>query len=405
MQASTCAGLITIIRYGGAIAKLSALEADWPELKELNISSEILSESLSTSRQVQLSVDESESGSATGNQRSGKWLDISTVLKAAQSISSDIVLEDLIKTLTTVVVENAGAQRGVLILEHRGRYVIEAEVRNIEHDVIESAMHNIPLDEHVESESPLIPISLIYYVMRTKQHEVLNDPAEQGRYSQDEYIVEHRPKSVLCLPIMHQRKLKGLLYLENSLLSNAFTSQRLTLLNMLSTQIAISLQNALYYQENEEARQEAEQARQEAEQARQRAEAANQAKSTFLANMSHELRTPLNAIIGYSGMLSDEAEEMGYADMLTDLQRIQVAGNSLLGIISDVLDLSKIEADKVDLYIETFPITAMIETVLSVMQPALIEGDNRIIVDCSEAADEMTSDKGKIQQVLQKLVG
>ena len=393
----------------GAIAKLEALEHDWPELKPSQASSSAMSGDTALIISQQRSwlpgyAEADDSKSAANTQSAGKWLDITTVLKAAQAISREIVLDDLIRNLMTVVAENAGAQRGVLILERHGQYVIEAEVRSTENETIDSIVHNIPLDKQIDAEFPLIPLSLVYYVMRTKQNEVLNDPASQGRYVQDAYISEYHPKSVLCMPIVYQRELRGLLYLENNLVSNAFTSQRLTLLTMLSTQIAISLQNALYYQDNEEARREAEQARQEAEQARQRAELANQAKSTFLANMSHELRTPLNAIIGYSDMLSEDAEDLGYQDMLPDLQKIQVAGNSLLHVISDVLDLSKIEADKADIHIETFCVSQLVQTVMSVMQPALAKEGNQMLVNCPADIGDMVSDVGKIQQILQNLL-
>src|SRR4029078_9262546 len=90
---------------------------------------------------------------------------------------------------------------------------------------------------------------------------------------------------------------------------------------------------------------------------------ASQHKSAFLANMSHELRTPLNAIIGYSEMLQEEAEEIGEEAFIPDLQKVNAAGKHLLGLINDILDLSKIEAGRMDLYVETFTIAAMIDEV------------------------------------------
>ncbi|MEL6259968.1 MAG: response regulator [Cyanobacteria bacterium J06626_6] len=122
----------------------------------------------------------------------------------------------------------------------------------------------------------------------------------------------------------------------------------------------------------------------EAEAARARAEDANTAKSLFLANMSHELRTPLNAIIGYSEMLEEEAEDQGETDMIADLQKIRGAGKHLLGLINDILDLSKIEAGRMDLYLETIPVSTLLADVVALVQPLLEEKTaqrSRIIKD------------------------
>jgi signal transduction histidine kinase/DNA-binding response OmpR family regulator len=136
----------------------------------------------------------------------------------------------------------------------------------------------------------------------------------------------------------------------------------------------------------------------------QAAEAATQAKSAFLANMSHELRTPLNAIIGYSEMLQEEAADLGYADFLPDLQRIHAAGQHLLTLINDILDLSKIEAGKMDLFLETFEISTMIQDVVTTVSALVEKNANTLEVRCAADLGPMRADLTKVRQTLFNLL-
>jgi signal transduction histidine kinase/CheY-like chemotaxis protein len=137
--------------------------------------------------------------------------------------------------------------------------------------------------------------------------------------------------------------------------------------------------------------------------AKERAEDANRAKSTFLANMSHELRTPLNAVIGYSEMLREELADAGRRDLVTDLDRIHGAGKHLLALINDILDLSKIEAGKMDLFLEEFTVGELIRDVVTTIEPLMEQNRNRFTVEC---ADEGTirADLTRVRQVLFNLL-
>jgi len=141
----------------------------------------------------------------------------------------------------------------------------------------------------------------------------------------------------------------------------------------------------------------------EMQKARRMAEEANSAKSSFLANMSHELRTPLNAIIGYSEMIGEEAEEEGWEDVLPDLGRIQSSARHLLGLINDLLDLSKIEAGKMDLYLETFNLTKTLEEIVGTMRPAAEKAGNRLELEVGEDLD-VRLDLVKVRQILLNLL-
>ena len=138
--------------------------------------------------------------------------------------------------------------------------------------------------------------------------------------------------------------------------------------------------------------------------AKQMAEDANLAKSRFLANMSHELRTPLNAIIGYSEMLQEESEDLGLEDFTPDLRKIQAAGKHLLNLISDILDISRIEAGKMELYTEDFALKPLINEAINSIQPFVQDKENVLEIQCDEHLGDIHADLMKVRQILLNLL-
>ena len=167
-------------------------------------------------------------------------LDVETVIKASQALSSEIVLGSLIEKLMRIVVEHAGAERGLLILLHGDEPRIEAQAAT-HHGRVDVAVRQMAVT------SSDLPQSALHYVLRTGEPVVLDDALVANLYSEDEYVRQRRPRSVLCLPIVKQTKLAGALYLENNLTPRAFTSDRVAVLDLLASQAAISLENARLY--------------------------------------------------------------------------------------------------------------------------------------------------------------
>jgi PAS domain S-box-containing protein len=202
----------------GALGKVKQLDALYPHLRQEQIP---------------------RSPSSTIGTPAGQ-LDVQTVVKSSQALSSEIVLPKLIERLMQIVVEHAGAERGLLILLRDDKPQIEAEA-NISRGSIKVTVRQAavtPFD---------LPQSALHYVIRTQERLVLDDASVRGVYSEDEYVRQKRAKSVLCLPIVKQKKLIGALYLENNLTPRAFTPDRVAVLDLLASQAAISLENARLY--------------------------------------------------------------------------------------------------------------------------------------------------------------
>jgi len=172
-------------------------------------------------------------------------LDLATVIKVSQVVSGEMVLEKLIDRLMRAAIEHAGAERGLLIVPRGDELQIQAEATISGEDVT----------VHLQDASftaAALPESILRYVVRTQENVILQDASSGNPFSADPYIVQHRARSILCLPLINQGKLTGVLYLENNLTPQVFTSERMTVLKVLASQAAISLENTRLYRDLEE---------------------------------------------------------------------------------------------------------------------------------------------------------
>jgi PAS domain S-box-containing protein len=189
-----------------------------------------------------LRADKPTSDSTTTMLASVEQLDLATVIKVSEAMSGEIVLERLIDTLMRTAAEHAGAERGLLILPRGDEYRIEAEVT--------TSSNKVQVDLRQASVTAAdLPESVFRYALRTKESVLLHDASGQSSFSDDDYIREHQARSVLCLPILKQTRLLGMLYLENNLTLRAFTPTRMAILKLLASEAAISMENARLYRD------------------------------------------------------------------------------------------------------------------------------------------------------------
>ncbi len=341
-------------------------------------------------------------------------LDAASVMKASQAIFGEIVLEQLITKLMRVFIENAGAQRGLLLLEGAEDWVVEAE-HWIDHSGIQQGAGSPDTDTNK------VPYTIVHYVARTRESLILHDARQEHAFVQDRYIQSHRPQSILCMPLVYEQQLIGMLYLENNLATGAFTQSRVETLNLLASQAAISLVHARLYRRMEdmvkartaelsktnEALQSEITEHQRTEvalqQAKESAEAANRAKSAFLANMSHELRTPLNAILGFAQIMGRSRNLP--PDHRENVRVIHRSGEHLLNLINSVLDLSKIEAGHMHLNENSFDLHRMLDDLVEMFQ--LRARQKRLLLTFERAPGVpqlVMADEVKLRQILMNLL-
>ncbi len=277
------------IRWG-ALAKVKLLEKAYPQWFE--------------EERKEVAFVDALSGEKT---RAGN-LDYLSIIKSTRALSSEIILNKLLEKLMRILLENAGAQRGLLMIEREGKMFIRAENFSNQEEVI--------IKDQIINERTDIPLSLISYVQKTKESIVLANASRDAKFSQDPYIKRVGLKSAICAPILSQNQVMGFLYLENNATEDAFTKERLEVLSVLSSQAAISIENAQFYSTLEV---------KVADRTRELQDTLNQLKvmqnrliqqekmaslGMLTSGISHELKNPLNFIINFSEVANEYLMEL-----------------------------------------------------------------------------------------------
>jgi len=315
----------------------------------------------------------------------GRSVDELTALgTVSQAVSSSLDVQEVLTTILTHAVRLSGADGGTVyeLDEPAGEFLLRAAYR-MPKELLDAVERGRPrlLDDS--------PVARAARLRRPEQALALATNPNAFQSPVIDALQRAGFQSLLAVPLVRDQRTVGVLVIRRKT-PGELPQATVDLIQTFASQSVLAIENAHLFQQVEEKSREL--------------EVASQHKSQFLANMSHELRTPLNAIIGYSEMLQEEAEDAEDEAYLPDLQKINAAGKHLLGLINDILDLSKIEAGRMDLDLETFDVGRLVREVEAIVRPLVEKNGNALVVVCPEDVGAMHADQTKVRQTLFNLL-
>ena len=322
----------------------------------------------------------------------GKY-ELKNVIRVSHEISGEIVLKKLLEKLMTVLLDNAGAQKIFLLLKKGERLVIEAE--GIYKGIPPIKIYSRPLEEN----DHLLSTGVAYQVKRTQRTSLINDASNDDIYQSDSYIKKNRPGSILCMPILKQGNLVGLLYFEHMDSREAFTSDRLEVLSLLTSQAAISLENARLYEELSRLNQDLVNEITERRKAEEEAGAFSRDLEEFTRTVSGELKSPLRSVNGLAENLINRFETDLNPDVIDYLNRIQNNGEKM-GLLLEGL-LSFIKTGRRDPLIEKLDVEELAENSLSELIPEARKNKIKVIF---KELPPIFGDRDMLGQVIKSLL-
>jgi two-component system, NtrC family, sensor kinase len=295
--------------------------------------------------------------------------------EVGRAVSSTLDLETVLATVVARANQLSGTEGGAVYEydEEDGQFHVRVAL-GLEEEVVE-ALRVVPIRKGEGAVGRLAVTRAPVQIA-----DILDESAYQSRLR--DVLVRHGHRALLAVPLLREDVLIGGLVV-NRRMPGAFAPEVVELLTTFAVQSALAIQNARLFKA---------------------LEGASRHKSEFLANMSHELRTPLNAIIGYSEMLEEDAAELDGGRLVPDLQKINAAGKHLLELINAVLDLSKIEAGRMELYLEDFDVGNLVRDIAAVIRPLAEKNGNRLEVICAPDAGAMRADLTKLRQAVFNLL-